>query len=174
MMQYSCWGHRRSRSGNNPQNSVFLNRQCEGILKTGLGLKAFRPTFVNELSDNDLLKRQDACAIFLEVFTTITKCGDVIFTDECAIFRSSRSRNVYFWSKENPNFYEELEHSPSSHVMVWAEYHADSNLFHNPLRVQMTILRVWLVPQLERMNLTGKFRSSRTDVFITQYQYEST
>jgi hypothetical protein len=68
-------------------------------IKTDVGFKAFRPTFVNELSDNDMQKWQDACARFLKVFTTIPKRGDVIFTDEYAIYRNSRSRNVYLWSK---------------------------------------------------------------------------
>jgi hypothetical protein len=28
----------------------------------------------------------------------------VLFSDECAIYRSARDRNVVFWSKENPNY----------------------------------------------------------------------
>jgi hypothetical protein len=43
----------------------------------------------------------------------------VLFTDECAIYRSVHSQNIVFWAKENPHFYEELERN-SPHVMVWA------------------------------------------------------
>jgi hypothetical protein len=46
--------------------------------------------------------------------------GAVLFTDECAIYRSVHSRNIVFWAKENPNFYEELERNPP-HVMVWLD-----------------------------------------------------
>jgi hypothetical protein len=45
--------------------------------------------------------------------------GAVLFTDECAIYRSVNSRNIVFWAKQNPHFYEELEKNPP-HVMVWA------------------------------------------------------
>lgn len=87
--------------------------------KTDLGFTALRPTSVNELRDDDLQKRQDACARILQVFTTITKRGDVLFNDEYATHRCSRSRHVYFCSEENPHFHEETEHNPP-HVMIRA------------------------------------------------------
>jgi len=46
------------------------------------------------------------------------------FSDECAIYRSARDRNVVFWSKDNPNFTQELEHNPH-HVMIWAGMTSD-------------------------------------------------
>jgi hypothetical protein len=38
-----------------------------------------------------------------------------VFSDECAFYCSAHDRNV-FWSKENPNFTQKLEHNPP-HVM---------------------------------------------------------
>jgi hypothetical protein len=131
-------------------------------IKTDLGFKAFRPTLVNELSIDDLQERQDACARFLEVFTTIPKRGGVTFTDEYAIYRSSRNRNVYLWSKKkNPHFHVELEHNPP-HVMIWAGISArhifGPYFFEGSVNqhTYLTLLRNWSVPQLERMNLIGK------------------
>jgi hypothetical protein len=82
-------------------------------------------------------------------------------TDECAIYRSSRSRNVYFCSKENPHFHEESENNPP-HVMTWAGTSArhifGPYFFEGSVNqhTYLAMLRDWLVPQLERMNLIGK------------------
>ncbi|XP_052830399.1 uncharacterized protein LOC128249885 [Octopus bimaculoides] len=73
-----------------------------------LHLKSFRPTFINELSDNDRDKRRVAYRRFLDVFPTIP---------QRAIYHSGRARNIYFWIKENPHCYEELEHIPPPHLM---------------------------------------------------------
>jgi hypothetical protein len=34
------------------------------------------------------------------------------------MLKTGRDRNVVFWSKENPNFTQMLEHNPQ-HVMIW-------------------------------------------------------
>jgi hypothetical protein len=51
--------------------------------------------------------------------TGIPKRGKVVFSDECAVYRSGQSGKVVFWSKENRNYFEELERSPP-HVVIWA------------------------------------------------------
>ena len=53
-----------------------------------------------------------------------------------AIYRSSRSRNIVFWSKQNPHFFEEVEHPPP-HGLVWgvmnSEYLFWSGFFDGPV-----------------------------------------
>ena len=88
-------------------------------MKEDLDMRCWRPQFVNELTDDDRDKRVACCNALLDTFITIPSRGKVFFTDECAIYRSSRTRNVFFWSKENPHFVEEVEHHPP-HVMMWA------------------------------------------------------
>lgn len=127
-------------------------------MKNDLHLHAYRPMFVQELSDNDLARRRDACALLLQTFDTIPKRGKVIFSDECAIYRSCRSRNVVFWSKENPHYVEELEHNPP-HVMIWAAMnsrHLFGPYFFDGTVNQTTyldMLRTWFVPQLEELGI---------------------
>jgi hypothetical protein len=48
-----------------------------------------------------------------------------------AIYRSVHSRNIVFWAKENPDFYEELERNPP-HVMV-CDGHMFGPSFTGPL-----------------------------------------
>jgi hypothetical protein len=42
-----------------------------------------------------------------------------LFSNECAIYRIARGRNLAFWSKENPYFTQEVEHN-APHVVIWA------------------------------------------------------
>jgi hypothetical protein len=88
-------------------------------LQKDLQLHPYRVKLVNELSDRDMGRRRQACGILLQTFSTLPYRSKVLFTDECAIHRSSHHRNVVFWSKEDPHFYEEIENN-QPHVMVWA------------------------------------------------------
>jgi hypothetical protein len=88
-------------------------------MKKNHGLKPYRPKFINELSDSDINGRRIACRNFMERFQTAEDQKNVMFSDECAIYLSSRHRNVYFWSKTNPHYYEEIQQNPP-YVMVWA------------------------------------------------------
>ena len=76
-----------------------------------LNVRPYRPTFVNELSDGDVDRRHESCRAMLDTFSNAVSHSKVLFSDECAIYRSARDRNVV-WSKENPNFTQELEHNP--------------------------------------------------------------
>lgn len=149
-----------------PQKSLRKRSSELGIPKTtmlrhmkkDLQLKAFKPATVNELSDDDLRRRHSACARLLEVFPTLPRRADPFFSDECAIYRSARARNVYFWSKQNPHYYEELEHNPP-HVMIWVAMsakHLIGPYFFDGVVNQHTylaMLQEFFVPELQRMNL---------------------
>jgi hypothetical protein len=88
-------------------------------MKLDLKVRPFHPLHVIELSDADINAWKYACRALLAAFRSQCARGAVLFTDECAIYRSVHSRNIVFWTKENPHFYEELERNPP-HIMVWA------------------------------------------------------
>ena len=122
-------------------------------MKQDLGLRVYRPTPVQELSDVDMDRRKEAYTALLQTFNTIPKRGKIIFSDECAIYKSSRARNVVFWSKENPHFYDELENNPP-HLMIWAALdsrHLFGPFFFdgvvNQLRY-LDMLQTWFLPLL--------------------------
>jgi uncharacterized protein (DUF1919 family) len=92
-------------------------------LQKDLQLHPYAQTLVNELSDQDMDRRRHACENLLQIFGTLPSRSKVLFTDECAIYRSSHHRNVVFWRKENPHFYKEIENN-QPHIMVWAAVRA--------------------------------------------------
>ena len=67
---------------------------------------------MNQLWGGDMDRRYESCRALLDTFSNAVSCSKVLFSDECAIYRSARDRNVVFWSKEKPNFTQELEHNP--------------------------------------------------------------
>jgi len=73
-------------------------------MKKDLNVRPYGPTFVNELSDGDTDWRYESCHALLDTFSNAVSRSKVLFSDECA-----RNRNVVFWSKENPNFTQELD-----------------------------------------------------------------
>ena len=89
------------------------------VMTKDLQLKSYKPMIVNELSDEDMDKREIFSKRLLTVFNTEGMRKMVYFSDECAVYLSYRSRRWYFWSKTNPHFYEELRNKPP-HVMIWA------------------------------------------------------
>jgi hypothetical protein len=68
---------------------------------------------------------------------------------------------VHFWSKENPHVHKELEHKPPN--VTWAAI-SGRHIFHpyflagsmNQQHISLTMLRDWVVTQLECMKLTSK------------------
>jgi hypothetical protein len=126
------------------------------------GYGCFRPGTVNELSDSDMDRRREACKLLLREFPTTTSRSNVLFTDECAIYLSSRSRNVYVWSKSNPHFFEEIVQHPP-HVMIWAG--VTSEFVVGPYffpcggvngEKYLEMLEHWLIPELDKIGLTDK------------------
>ena len=89
-------------------------------MKKDLDVKAYKPMSVNHLSDEDMDRRKEFCEKFLNRFPDGPRNHrKIMFSDECAIHKSSKSRNIYFWAKENPFYKEEVENN-SPHVMIWA------------------------------------------------------
>jgi hypothetical protein len=84
---------------------------------------------INELTVADMDRCVDACTLMLQQFPTMAQKAKVLFMDECVIYRSSRSRTVFFWGKEEPHFFEKAEHNPP-HVIIWAGMTA-SHLFRS-------------------------------------------
>jgi hypothetical protein len=127
-------------------------------LQKDLQLHPYRPKLVNELSDEDMHRRIQARENLLQTFSTLPSRSKVLFTDECAIYRSSHHRNVVFWRKGKPHFYEEIENNPP-HVMVWAALsaiHLIGPFFSNGFVTQhsyLDMLRQWFVPQLHVLGI---------------------
>jgi len=87
-----------------PRKSVRKRSMELGVLhltlfdhKRDLVMKTFWPVFVIELSDTDMRLCHKACALLLEWFLVDLSHGKVRFSDECAVYCSSLSWNV-FWS----------------------------------------------------------------------------
>ena len=122
-------------------------------MKKDLNVRTYRPVFVNELSDGDMDRRYESCRVLLDTFSNVVPRSKVLFSDECAIYRSARDINVVFWSQENPNFTQKLEHNPL-HVMIWADMTSD--YLTGPCFVYGTVnaasylavLETWVIPQL--------------------------
>jgi len=93
-------------------------------MKKDLNVRPCRPTFVNELWNDYVVRRYESCRALLDTFSNAVFRSKVLFSDECAIYRSARDRNMMFWSKENPNFTQELGRNPQ-HVMIWAGMTSD-------------------------------------------------
>ena len=93
-------------------------------IKKDLNVRPYRPTFGNELSDGDMDRDNESCCALLDTFSDAVSRSKVLFNDKCAIFSSAHDRYVVFWSKENLNFTQELEHNPP-HVMIWAGMTSD-------------------------------------------------
>lgn len=66
-------------------------------MKEDFVMKAFKPIYVNELSDCDMIKRLGFSETFLAFLNPPSSYKTVLFTYECAIYRSCKSLNVYFW-----------------------------------------------------------------------------
>ena len=105
-----------------------------------------------------LSPRYESCRALLDTFSNAVSRSKVLFSDECAIYRSARDRNVVFWSKENPNFTQELEHNPP-HVMIWAgmtsDYLIGPYFFDEPVNAASysAMLGTWLIPRLRDRGL---------------------
>lgn len=143
---------RRSSQLNLPMTSMRRLMSQEGY-------KHFKPIMVNELSDNDMVRRASACEEMLTKLSTLRQRQSVLFTDECAIYLSSKPRNIYFWSKSNPRYYEELQQHPP-HVMLWAgvtSTHVVGPYFFPAGGVNsdryMDMLEHWLIPELYRLGI---------------------
>jgi hypothetical protein len=80
-------------------------------MKNDLGLKASKPSFVNELSDADMHRRYDACQHFQRVFEKIPQKVNVVLTS------ARQTQECLIWSADSPHFFQELENVPP-HVII--------------------------------------------------------
>ena len=107
---------------------------------------------MNELLDGDVDQRYESCRALLDTFSNAVSRSKVLFSNKCSINRSARDRNVVFWSKENPNLTQELEHNPP-HVMIWAGMTSGNLIgpyfFDGPVNAvsYSAVLETWLIPQ---------------------------
>jgi hypothetical protein len=120
-------------------------------MKLHLKVRHFHPLHVNELSDADMNAWKDACRALLAAVHSQHACGVVLFTDECVIYRSVHSRNIVFWAKENPHFYEELGRPTSRYGVSWTE--CNTRLALSPFMAYHDMLSEWLVPQLQQAGI---------------------
>ncbi|PSN43030.1 hypothetical protein C0J52_06743 [Blattella germanica] len=113
-------------------------------MRKDLHISCFRPSSVSELEQG-----VHACEILLTRFPHANDRKNVMFSDECAIYRSSRNCNVYFWAKDNPHYYEEIECNPP-HFMIRAGMTSDHLL--GPYFVNqhsyLHMINMWLLPEL--------------------------
>jgi hypothetical protein len=118
---------------------------------------------VNELSDADMDQHYESCSALLDTISNAISCSKALYSDECAIYCSAHNRNVVFWSTENPNFMQELEHNPL-HVMIRAgmmsDYLIGPYFFNGPVNVASysAMLETWLIPQLRDSGLMDDMR----------------
>jgi hypothetical protein len=77
--------------------------------------------------------------------------------DECMVYLSTRSKNVFIWDKQNPHCFEEVAHH-SPHVMMWAG--VTSELINRPYFFDVSVtggsyclLFHWLIPVLDDVGL---------------------
>src|SRR5258705_2016186 len=129
-------------------------------MKKDLQLHPFCPHIRNELSDADMDKRLTASKAMLRRFSSAEIRQRVIFTDECAVYLSSRTRNVLFWSRNNPHFIQEIKNHPP-YVMVWAgvsgEHAIGPFFFTGNVNAQtyLEMLQSLLIPELSRLGILG-------------------
>lgn len=148
----------RTSSGRLSDELHIPNTTVRRILKLDLKLKPFKPTNVQFLSPQDMENRVECCNRILQKYDNDRLRNKLMFSDECAIYLSSKHTNVVMWSNENPHFWEHVQLN-SPHVMVWAAMSA-TQLF-GPYFVDGTItsqnyvelLRDDFMPELERRGL---------------------
>jgi hypothetical protein len=81
-----------------------------------------------------------------------------MFTDECVVYLSARSQNVYIWAEQTPYFFEEItQHSP--HVMMFAgvtsELIIESYFFEVSVTLEscLQLLSHYLIPEFDNVGL---------------------
>lgn len=145
----------RKRSGELEIPYTTLRRS----LKMDLGLRAWKPTMVQYLSEEDHAHRVQCCRQILQKYDTNLRRHRLFYSDECAIYAEGKSNvRVAFWSKENPHFWEQVRQHPPK-VMVWAamsEQHLIGPFFFDggvTAEAYIAMLRDQFVPALEERGI---------------------
>ena len=91
-----------------PHKSVWKRSAELGVLhlimfdhKRDLVMKSFWPVFVIELSNTDTRLCHKACVLLLEWFLVALSHGKVLLSDECAVYCSFLSWNVFWGETES-------------------------------------------------------------------------
>lgn len=150
----------------NPKTSVrrlsaeldIKRSTIHNILRDDLKLKPFKPTKVQFLTLDDHQSRVECCQSILMKYRSKKQKASLFFSDECAIYASTKATNIVMWSSENPHFWDQvLLHPPS--VMIWAamsEEHLIGPFFIDG-RINadryIQILRDEFIPELQRRGL---------------------
>jgi hypothetical protein len=101
--------------------------------------------------------RLQARASLLHTFPTLMSCQSITFTDECAVYLSTKSQNVYIRAKQNPHLFEVAQHPP--HLMMWAgviseliigPYYFDESVTG---KSYVELLSYWLIPEHDNVGL---------------------
>lgn len=128
------------------------------VMKTDLGFNAFKSVKVQFLSHEDRELRVNLCKQILDKYANPRRRQQLLFTDECAIYGDGKNNNSFFWSKDNPYFWEQVTQHPPS-VMVWAGISA--NHIIGPFfieeritaEVYLDLLRTKLIPKLKELGI---------------------
>ena len=126
-------------------------------LRKDLLFKPYPARFTNELLDIDFERQYKACRALLDNFPDDESRSKVLFSDECAICRSSRNQNV-MWAKENQNFFFGIGASSATRYDV---RRCDINCFDRSLflkapvnaKTYFKMLEDYLIPELRGRGL---------------------
>jgi hypothetical protein len=84
----------RQRAWKRAAVATSIERSPRDHMKKDLNVRSYRPTFINELSDGDMDRRCESCRALLDTFSNALSRSNVLFSDECAIYRSARDKNT--------------------------------------------------------------------------------
>lgn len=128
------------------------------VIKKDLGYKPFKSVKVQYLAHDDLELRIQCCQNILNRYDNARRQQQLFFSDECAIYGDGKNMNSYFWSKQNPHFWEQIQQHPPS-VMIWAAMSGDHLI--GPFFIAKSItadvylemLRTQFIPALQHLRL---------------------
>ena len=131
-------------------------------MKVDMKLSPYRPVKVQFLSEADRGVRVGACRCILQKYDNELRRDKLLFSDECSVHAEghSRSKQIFFWSKQNPFFSDQIRQHPLQ-VMIFAAM--SSKHLIGPFFLEggvtaeayINMLRNELLPELERGGISG-------------------
>ena len=95
------------------------------VLKVDMKLHSYKQVKVQFLSEVDREVRIEACRSIglLEKYNNELRRDKLLFSDECAVYAEghirSRAKQIFFWSKQNPFFFDQVRQHPPQ-AMIFA------------------------------------------------------
>ena len=131
-------------------------------MKVDMKLSPYRPVKVQFLSEADRGVRVGACRCILQKYDNELRRDKLLFSDECSVHAEghSRSKQIFFWSKQNPFFSDQIRQHPLQ-VMIFAAMSSKHLIGPFFLEGGVTAeayinkLRNELLPALERRGISG-------------------